>query len=463
MNSLSEKSVQKIDAGQEFPLTIKRLGINGEGIGYFKKQVVFVPGALPGEEVVVQVTKIHPKYAQAKIHSIRKESPNRVVPPCPVYEACGGCQLQHLDYHHQLSHKRDILIQSLERYTKLPVQKMEIRNTIGMDEPWYYRNKSQFQVGKNGEKVVAGLYGTDSHQLVDIKECIVQRKETNKATQVVRKQLEKLKIPVYNERTKKGVVRTIVTRVGVETGEVQIVLVTSNDELPQKEKLIRALENKMPEVKSIMQNINPAQTSIIFGNRTVLLSGKETIEDRMEQYTVHLSARAFFQLNPIQTKKLYDQIKEAADLTGKEKIVDAYCGSGTIGLWLSKGASEIRGMDVIKESIHDARINAAQHNLKNAQYEVGSAEKWMLQWKEDGFRPDVVVVDPPRAGCDASLLETILKVRPKRFIYASCNPSTLAKDLMQLSSAYKIEYIQPLDMFPQTAHVESVTKLVLKD
>ncbi|PPA68845.1 23S rRNA (uracil(1939)-C(5))-methyltransferase RlmD [Jeotgalibacillus proteolyticus] len=460
---MSEKNHSVVEINQEFPLTIKRLGINGEGVGYYKKQVVFVPGALPGEEAVVQVTKIHPKYAQAAVKTIRKESPHRVTAPCPVYDACGGCQLQHLEYNQQLVHKRDILIQALERHTKLPIAQMDIRQTIGMDNPWYYRNKSQFQVGKKGEKVIAGLYGTNSHQLVDIKECIVQRKETNKATQVVRKQLDKLKIPVYNERTKKGTVRTIVSRVGIETGQVQIVIVTATDDLPQKDKLIRALENKMPEIKSIMQNVNPASTSVIFGNKTILLSGQKTIEDKIEQYTYHLSARAFFQLNPIQTKKLYDEIKKASELTGKEKIVDAYCGSGTIGLWLSQGASEIRGMDVIKESIQDARMNAKQHGLKNYTYETGTAQEWMLKWKDEGFKPDVVVVDPPRTGCDESLLKTILTVKPKRFVYASCNPSTLAKDLMALSSKYKIEYIQPLDMFPQTSHVESVTQLVLKE
>ncbi|MEW9502051.1 23S rRNA (uracil(1939)-C(5))-methyltransferase RlmD [Jeotgalibacillus marinus] len=452
----------KIQEKQEFPLTIKRLGINGEGVGYFKRQVVFVQGALPDEEVVVEVTKVHPKFAEAKLKTIRKPSPHRVTAPCYVYDSCGGCQLQHLEYSQQLNHKKDILIQALERHAKFNLNELDIRRTIGMEDPWFYRNKSQFQVGKRKEKVIVGLYGANSHDLVDIKECIVQRKETNKATQVVRKQLDKLGIPVYNERKKKGCVRTVVSRVGVNTGEVQIVIVTATDDLPQKDKLIRALENKMPEVKSIMQNVNPASTSVIFGNKTVLLSGKKTIEDKMEQYTYHLSARAFFQLNPVQTEKLYDEIKRAADLTGKEKIVDAYCGSGTIGLWLSQGASEIRGMDVIKESIQDARMNAQNHGLKNFNYEVGTAEEWMMKWKNEGFKPDVVVVDPPRTGCDPSLLKTILSVKPKTFIYASCNPSTLAKDLMQLSSHYTIDYIQPIDMFPQTSHVESVTKLVLK-
>ncbi|KIL47237.1 RNA methyltransferase [Jeotgalibacillus soli] len=453
----------KIKEKQQFPLTIKRLGINGEGVGYFKRQVVFVPGTLPGEEVVVEATKVHTKFAEAKVMKIRKASPHRVTPPCYVYEACGGCQLQHLEYSQQLVEKKDLLMQALERHTKFRLDDLNIRGTLGMETPWHYRNKSQFQVGKQGEKVIAGLYGQNSHQLVDIKECIVQRSETNKVIQVVRKQLEKLSIPVYNERKRKGSVRTIVTRVGVQTGEVQIVIVTATNDLPKKEQLIKALQNKLPEVKSIMQNINPLSTSLIFGEKTILLAGKKTIEEKLDGYSYHLSARAFFQLNPLQTEKLYNEIKKAADLTGTEKLVDAYCGSGTIGLWLSEGAGEIRGMDVIKESIEDARINANSYHLKNTRYEVGTAEEWMLKWKQEGWRPDVVVVDPPRTGCDPSLLKTILAVKPKKFVYASCNPSTLAKDLMMLSTHYKIEYIQPIDMFPQTSHVESVTKLVLKE
>ncbi|WP_035099328.1 23S rRNA (uracil(1939)-C(5))-methyltransferase RlmD [Anoxybacillus tepidamans] len=451
-----------IQKGQQFPLTIKRLGINGEGVGYFKKQVVFVPGALPGEEVVVEATNIHPKYAEAKIKKIRKTSPHRVTPRCPVYEQCGGCQLQHLDYQAQLEAKRDIVIQALARHCRLPVETLDIKPTLGMDDPWHYRNKSQFQVGKRNEKVIAGLYGLGSHELIDISECAIQHQATNRVTKIVKAVLEDLRIPIYNERKRTGVVRTIVARVGFQTKEVQVVLITAQKELPRQELLIAEIQRRLPEVKSIVQNVNGQKTSLIFGEETFLLAGDEYIQEVLGDLSFELSARAFFQLNPVQTVKLYDEVKKAAALTGKEKIVDAYCGVGTIGLWLAKDAAEVRGMDTIGEAIEDARKNAARHGFHNAVYTVGKAEDVLPKWVKEGWRPDVVVVDPPRTGCDEALLRTLLKVKPKRIVYVSCNPSSLARDVDRLSKSYQIDYIQPVDMFPHTAHIESVAKLVLK-
>jgi 23S rRNA (uracil1939-C5)-methyltransferase len=451
----------KINVKQTFPLTIKRLGINGEGVGYFKKQVVFVPGALPGEEIVAEVTKVHPKYAEARIKKIRKKSEYRVKPLCPIYEECGGCQLQHLRYDQQLKEKRDIIIQSLERHTKLQVDQIEIREMIGMENPWGYRNKSQFQVGTKDGKVLAGLYGLNSHRLINIEQCAVQHPLTSKATETVKNILQDLNIPIYNERSRKGIVRTIVARAGVTTGELQIVLITSIKELPKKDLIIQEIKKRLPEVKSVVQNINGQKTSLIFGKETETLEGKDFIQETLGDLSFELSARTFFQLNPEQTVKLYNEVKKAAALTGKEKVVDAYCGVGTIGLWLADGASEIRGMDVIEESIIDAKKNAARHGVEQATYVTGKAEEWLPKWLKNGWKPDVIVVDPPRTGCDDRFLQTVLKVEPKTFVYVSCNPSTLAKDIQTLSSKYHVEYIQPVDMFPQTAHVEAVAKLVL--
>lgn len=456
------KTEMKVQKGQTFPLTIKRLGINGEGVGYFKRQVVFVPGALPNEEVVVEATNVQRNFAEGKIKRIRKKSPHRVEAPCPIYEQCGGCQLQHLSYEGQLESKRDIVLQAFERHSSLKKVEEKTLQTIGMEDPWRYRNKSQFQVGVDKQKVIAGLYGLNSHRLIDIENCPIQHGATNHVTKEMKRILQDLQIPIYNERKRRGIVRTIVSRVGFETGEVQIVLITAKQEIPKKELVIKEIKRRLPEVKSLVQNVNGQKTSLIFGDETFTLAGKSVIQETLGDISFELSARAFFQLNPLQTVKLYDEVKKAAALTGSEKIVDAYCGVGTIGLWLAKDAKEIRGMDTIEESIVDARKNAKDHGFEHATYVTGPAEKWMPQWVKEGWKPDVIVVDPPRTGCDDKLLKTILQVKPKKVVYVSCNPSTLAKDVQQLSKAYHVDYIQPVDMFPHTAHVENVVSLTLK-
>ncbi|WP_277586985.1 23S rRNA (uracil(1939)-C(5))-methyltransferase RlmD [Psychrobacillus antarcticus] len=457
---MSEQSV--IEVGQEFPLTIKRLGINGEGVGFFKRNVVFVKGALPGEVVTAQVTVANPKYAEAEIKSIREISPHRVNPPCPVYDACGGCQLQHMTYESQLEVKRDLVLQALERYVKDLAPTIDVRPTIGMENPWHYRNKSQFQVRELGDKVIAGLYAEESNMLIDINECSVQHPATTHITNEIKKLLQEMNISIYDGRNSKGVVRTIVVRTGMQTGQIQVTLVTTQKKMHHKEELVQKIRAIDPNIVSINQNINAEDTSLVFGDTTFNLHGKETIHEKLGELAFDLSARAFFQLNPEQTVHLYNEIEKAAALTGEETIVDAYCGVGTIGLWLAKNAKEVRGMDIVQESVQDAKKNAKRNGFKNTQYVHGTAQHWLQKWKEEDFVPDVLTVDPPRAGLDDELLKTILDIKPKRFVYTSCNPSTLAKDLAALKEIYNIEYIQPIDMFAQTAHVEAVTLLTLK-
>ncbi len=460
MECLTQQTTMEV--GQKFPLTIKRLGINGEGVGFYKRNVVFVKGAIPGEEITAQVTKTQRNFAEAEILTIRKASKYRQEAPCPVYNECGGCQLQHMTYDKQLMEKRDIVIQAFERYAKPLVSTIEVRKTLGMDNPWHYRNKSQFQVRKEGKRVYAGLFAEGSNKLLNINDCLVQHPITSKITVATRKILQKLNITIYDGRTLDGLVRTIVVRTGIHTGETQVVLVTTRKEIPHLAELISRIKKIDSSIVSIAQNINREKTSLIFGDETIVLDGKETIHEELGELAFDLSARAFFQLNPTQTVHLYDEIKKAAALTGKETVVDAYCGVGTIGLWLADKAKEVRGMDVIPESIQDARKNARNHGFKHTKYAVGTAESVLAKWRKEGFTPDVITVDPPRTGLAPEFIRTVLKLKPKRFIYTSCNPSTLAKDLNELSKIYDVEYIQPVDMFAQTAQVECVAKLVLK-
>ncbi|WP_342559897.1 23S rRNA (uracil(1939)-C(5))-methyltransferase RlmD [Psychrobacillus sp. FSL W7-1457] len=457
---MTEKTA--IQVGQEFPLTIKRLGINGEGVGFFKRNVIFVKGALPGEVVTAQVTTVNPKYAEATIKKIRQASPDRVKPPCPVYDACGGCQLQHMTYERELIEKRDIVIQSLERYLKDLATTIEVRPTLGMENPWLYRNKSQFQTRQLGNDVIAGLYAEGSNKLIDINECMVQHPVTTRITNEIKAYLKELNIPIYDEKNPQGIVRTIVVRTGIKTGQIQVTLVTTQKKMPNKENLVQMIRKIDSNIVSISQNINPGKTSLIFGDTTFNLFGKEIIHEKLGELAFDLSARAFFQLNPEQTEHLYDEIEKAAKLTGEETVVDAYCGVGTIGLWLAKNAKEVRGMDIIEESVKDAKKNAKRNGYHNTKYVHGTAKKWLKQWQSEGFVPDVLTVDPPRTGLDQELLKTVLEIKPKRFVYTSCNPSTLAKDLQELTKLYEVKYMQPVDMFPQTSHIEVVTLLTLK-
>ena len=450
-----------VRVGDRIVVTIKRLGINGEGVGYYRRKAVFIVGALPDEVVKAKIVKADPGYLTAELIEIEKRSPDRQPPPCAVYDDCGGCQLQHMKYEAQLKAKEEIVRESFQRYAGM--QELPMRPMIGMDDPWGYRNKAQLQTERSGEKIITGLYATGSHRLVDISGCAVQHPAVNRVIEQTTTVLKELDIPIYNERTREGAVRTIVARVGQASGDVQLTLITATDRLPDAKRLVARIRETIPVVKTIAHNINNGKSPLIFGEKTVILWGGERLSETLGSVRFALSPRAFFQLNPEQTVKLYDAVKEAAQLTGSELVVDAYCGTGTIGMWLAPDAKEVRGIEVIAEAVKDARENAVVSGIENVRFFEGRAEQLLPEWVERGIRPDVVVVDPPRTGCERPLLQAMAVAKPKRIVYVSCNPSTLAKDCKELfASGYRLEWVQPVDMFPWTSHVESVILMVRK-
>ncbi|AJY77968.1 RNA methyltransferase [Paenibacillus beijingensis] len=447
--------------GDRIIITIKRIGINGEGVGYYRRKAVFIGGALTGEVVKAKITKVEPSYLSAEIIELEKRSRDRQKPPCPVYESCGGCQLQHMTYSAQLKAKEEIVRESFQRYAGL--QELPLRPIFGMSDPWGYRNKAQLQVGRKGEEIITGLYATGSHRLLDISGCAVQHPVVNRVIDQVKAILAELRIPVYEERTCEGVVRTVVARVGQASGNVQLTLITANDRLPDSRRLVQRIREALPMVTTIAQNIHKGKSPLIFGEKTVVLWGEDRLEETLGDVRFSLSPRAFFQLNPEQTVKLYNAVREAASLNGSELVVDAYCGTGTIGLWLAPHAREVRGIEIIPEAVQDARDNARSSGVENARFFEGRAEQLLPEWVSRGIRPDVVVVDPPRTGCDRPLLNALTQALPARLVYVSCNPATLAKDCqVLLGSGYRLEWVQPVDMFPHTSHVESVILMVRK-
>ncbi|OCM13067.1 23S rRNA (uracil(1939)-C(5))-methyltransferase RlmD [Streptococcus agalactiae] len=445
---------------QRIPLKIKRMGINGEGIGFYKKTLIFVPGALKGEEVFCQISSVRRNFAEAKLLKINKKSKNRVEPPCSIYKECGGCQIMHLQYDKQLEFKTDVIRQALMKFKPEGYENYEIRKTIGMSEPEHYRAKLQFQVRSFGGNVKAGLYAQGTHRLIDIKDCLVQDSLTQEMINRVAELLGKYKLPIYNERKIAGV-RTVMIRRAQASGEVQLIFITSKR--LDFDDVVIELVREFPELKTVAVNINASKTSDIYGQITEVIWGQESINEEVLDYGFSLSPRAFYQLNPKQTQILYSEAVKALDVKEDDDLIDAYCGVGTIGLAFAGKVKSVRGMDIIPEAIQDAKENTLYMGFTNTHYEAGKAEDIIPRWYSEGFRANALIVDPPRTGLDDKLLNTILKMPPEKMVYVSCNTSTLARDLVTLTKVYHVHYIQSVDMFPHTARTEAVVKLQRKE
>lgn len=441
-------------------LEITSLGTNGEGVGRHDGLTVFVEGALPNEKIFAEVKEKKKNYAVAQLVKILRESSDRVKPFCPIYEKCGGCQLQHLNYAAQLKFKRQQIVDAVEHIGK--IKGFEIFDTLGMENPLRYRNKMQFPVSRYKGDLLIGCYARGSHQIIDTNSCLIQREGMDEVLTAVKKILQKYNVAAYDEDTHRGVLRHVMSRIGFN-GELMIVLVTATKNLPAEKNIVRTICHDLPNVASVQQNIQTYHNNVILGRETKILYGKPTIKDRIGNLSFNISARSFFQVNTAQAEVLYNVALNFAALTGRETVIDAYCGIGTITLFLAKSARKVYGIEIVPTAIDDAKKNARENNIRNAEFIAGDAIKIIPRLYRDGVRADVVIVDPPRAGCDKKVLETFAAMSPFKIVYVSCNPATLARDLSILRElGYVTKKIQPVDMFPFSSHVESVTLLERK-
>ncbi|MDK0655244.1 23S rRNA (uracil(1939)-C(5))-methyltransferase RlmD [Clostridium perfringens] len=454
-----------VEKNKEYIFDIISQGYEGEGIAKIdNKYPIFIEGALKGEKVKVRIVKVNKNFAYGKLMEVLEASEERVNPPCAIYKRCGGCKLQHASYKAQLDFKWDRVKDCVSKIGKLDPS--IVKYPLGMEEPWRYRNKVQLPIGLINGEVKIGFFAPRSHDIIDMESCLIQDEIGDKVVKLTREWIEKFNIRPYNvdgEYDEKGIVRHIMIRRGFTTNEVMIVLVTNGEKLPHKEEFVDLMVKNIPGIKSVIQNINSKKTNVILGLESKTLWGEDTISDYIGDFRFNISPLSFFQVNPIQTEVLYGKALEYANLTGNEEVFDAYCGTGTITLFLSQKAKKVYGVEIIPQAIDNAWINAKENKVENVEFFVGESEVVIPDLINKGVKADVVVVDPPRKGCDKKLLDAITNIDAKKIVYVSCDPSTLGRDLKVLEeNGYKTLEVQPVDMFPNTAHIENVALLIKK-
>ena len=443
-----------VEKNKEYIMSVTDIGNDGEGIGHIEGFAVFVKDALPGEKIRVKITKANKKLAYGRLMEIIEHSEYRTEPECPVFKRCGGCSLQHLSYDSRLDFKTKKVKDALMRIGGF--KNPQVKDAFGMDKPYFYRNKAQFPVRKGNQGVDIGFYAKRSHDIVNIDSCMIQNSINDKVIKIVREYITEENIEPYDEISGKGLIRHIVTRIGHVTGEVIVCIVVNGSSIPKKNKLVEKLLC-IDGIKGILLNVNKKNTNVILSDITKVLWGRDYIIDYIGDIKFQISINSFYQVNPVQTNFLYSRAMELAGLTGNENVLDIYCGIGTISLFLARKAKKVIGVEIVEKAIEDAKRNAKLNNINNAEFIAGPAEKIISEVYSNGFMADVVIVDPPRKGCDINVINTIIEMMPKRVVYVSCDPSTLARDLKILSdNGYSIGEAEPVDQFCHTTHVETV-------
>ena len=431
---------------------------DGMGVCKIDGFPIFVANALKGEKAKIKIIKVNKSFGFAGLLEIESESPFRKEPICDHFYECGGCNLMHMNYQMQLDFKKYRTKETLRKLGKIETK---VNETVGMINPYYYRNKSVVPFGEANGKMISGLYKSRTHDVIDMKKCYIIPKITTDIIKYLKNIFVELNIPAYNEIARTGVIRTVIVRNSHKYDDISVTIVTFTSKLPRKEIVIKKISSRFQRVVSIIHNYNPDNTNVILGRKSRIIFGEDYIRDEINGVKFNISHRSFYQVNPVQTEELYKKAIEYAELTNDEVIIDSYCGIGTIGLSVAQYAKTVLGVDVVKQAIDDAISNSHLNNIKNAKFVVGKAENVIKSWKN--YDVDVLFIDPPRKGCDKEFLDTICEMKIPRIVYISCNVSTLARDLNFLqANNYEVLEVTPFDMFPQTSHIESVTKLRYK-
>lgn len=442
-----------VEEGKRYPVEVENWASDGSGVARIEGMAVFVKGGIVGERCVVEIEHVGHRAAWAHIAELLEASPARVVPDCPHFGACGGCQLQHMDYETELRFKADKITQALARIGGIAVDDLEVH---GDPRPLGYRNKVQFPIGPGGE---IGFYRQRSHQVVDAERCALHHGGMDAARRAVKGWMEDFSVPPYDEGAHTGLLRHLYLRSNGQ-GRLLCVLVVNGDGVPHENELVerlRGLEGVC--VEGVLLNVNTRRTNVVLGAKNRLLWGKDYLEDSLCDVTFRLSPHSFYQVNRHQAQRLYERVGELAALTGRETVLDLYCGTGTIGLTLARGAKALIGVEVIPQAIEDAKVNAKRNGIENATFLCADATQAARELAERGERIDVAIVDPPRKGLAPAVIDSLVGMAPPRIIYVSCDPATLARDLKLLGERYRLVHAEGFDLFPRTEHVETVCRL----
>ena len=450
-----------IQKNQEYIVEIIDNGYEGEGIAKIDNFTIFVPGAIKGEKIKILIIKVLSSHAFGKILEIIEGAKGRQDADCLTYKRCGGCNLRHVKYEETLKMKQNA-VQSL--VNKTLKNKIQVQETVGMENPFHYRNKAQYPVGINKEgQPVIGVFANRTHEVIPMEKCLIQNPQSEEIAKFILDFIKENNISIYNEKTGKGLFRHFVIKVGIKTNQIMCVLVVNGRVIPQESILINELIAKFPQIKTIVKNINTKNTNVILGQENVNLYGDGYIEDKLGEYTFKISPLSFYQVNPVQAEKLYNLVVEMAQISKDDTVFDLYCGIGTISLFMAKYAQKVYGIEIVKEAVDAANENAKLNGVSNTEFYAGDVEVVLDELiNNKGVKADIVMFDPPRKGLDKTSINNILKIKPKKIVYISCNPATLVRDLADFEENYNIKTIIPVDMFPWTSHVECVSVLQLK-